>query len=122
MQLFAYLSPDLTFAVSVAFSVMFALASILRPFVRRRAVARDYAYAFRVGLRAVVPDDDRLDAGPPIVGLISDELQATQGEHSSAHAMALIGVVNIWAAAHYFFAARRYRADLAATTDLDAAI
>ena len=36
--------------------------------------------------------------------------------------MALIGVVNVRAAAHYFFAARRYRADLAATANLDAAI
>ena len=36
--------------------------------------------------------------------------------------MALIGVVNVWAAAHYFLAARRYRADLAATADLDTAI
>jgi hypothetical protein len=63
-----------------------------------------------------------LTLGPAIVGLISDELQPTQGEHSLAYAMALIGVVNVWAAAHYFLAARRYRADLAATAELDAAV
>jgi len=63
-----------------------------------------------------------LTLGPAIVGLISDGLQATRGEDSLAYAMALIGVVNVWAAAHYFLAARKYRADLAATAKLDAAI
>jgi hypothetical protein len=62
-----------------------------------------------------------LTLGPAIVGLISDALQATRGEHSLAYAMALTGVVNVWAAAHYFLAARRYRADLAATAHADAA-
>jgi MFS family permease len=62
-----------------------------------------------------------LTLGPAAVGLISDGLQATQGRHSLAYAMALIGVVNLWAAAHYFLAARRYREDLTATARLDAA-
>jgi MFS family permease len=62
-----------------------------------------------------------LTLGPAIVGLISDALQPTWGEHSLAYAMALVGVVNVWAAAHYLLAARRYRSDLQATADLDAA-
>jgi hypothetical protein len=35
--------------------------------------------------------------------------------------MAAIGVVNLWAALHYFLAARRYREDLAETAQLNAA-
>ena len=54
--------------------------------------------------------------------MISDDLKPTEGEQSLAYAMAMIGVVNVWAALHYFLAARRYRADLAATAELDAAI
>ncbi len=62
-----------------------------------------------------------LTLGPAIVGLLSDELQATRGEHALAYAMALIGLVNLWAAAHYFLAARKYGVDLEATANLDAA-
>jgi hypothetical protein len=35
--------------------------------------------------------------------------------------MAVIGVVNLWAALHYFLAARRYRDDLAETARLNQA-
>ena len=62
-----------------------------------------------------------LTLGPAIVGRISDALQPTQGQHSLGYAMAIIGVVNIWAALHYFLAARRYREDLAETARLNAA-
>jgi hypothetical protein len=35
--------------------------------------------------------------------------------------MAAIGIVNLWAALHYFLASRRYRDDLAETAKLNAA-
>jgi hypothetical protein len=59
--------------------------------------------------------------GPAIVGWLSDLLQPTRGDQSLAYAMAIIGVVNLWAALHYFLAARRYREDLAETAKLNAA-
>ena len=124
LQFFAYLSPDLTFAVPVAFSVMFVLASMFfgPSFAVAQSLATTRMRSVSASVLLFVQTMIGLTLGPAIVGLISDELQATRGEHSLAHAMALIGVVNVWAAAHYFFAARRYRADLAATADLDAAI
>jgi hypothetical protein len=36
--------------------------------------------------------------------------------------MAAIGIVNLWAAVHYFLAARHYRDDLAETARLNAAL
>jgi MFS family permease len=124
IQFFAYLSPDLGVVVPIAFSLMFVLASIF--FGPSFAVAQSLATARMRALSASVllfiQTMIGLTLGPAIVGLISDGLQATQGRHSLAHAMALIGVVNVWAAAHYFFAARTYRADLAATSRLNASV
>jgi MFS family permease len=124
LQFFAYLSPDLTFAVPIAFSVMFVLASMFfgPSFAVAQSLATARMRAVSASVLLFIQTMIGLTLGPAIVGLISDELQATRGEHSLAHAMALIGVVNVWAAAHYFLAARRYRADLAATANLDAAI
>jgi MFS family permease len=124
LQFFAYLAPDLTFAVRVAFSVMFVLASMFfgPSFAVAQSLATTRMRSVSASVLLFIQTMIGLTLGPAIVGLISDVLQATRGEHSLAYALALIGVVNVWAAAHYFFAARRYRADLAATADLDAAI
>jgi hypothetical protein len=61
-----------------------------------------------------------LTAGPYVVGLISRYLAPTAPQHSLAYGMAAIGVVNLWAALHYFLGARRYREDLAETAKLNA--
>ncbi len=122
VQFLAYLSPDLAVAVPIAFSLMFVLASMF--FGPSFAVAQSLATARMRSVAASVllfiQTMIGLTLGPAIVGLVSDGLQATYGRHSLAYAMALIGVVNVWAAAHYFWAARRYREDLAATATLDA--
>jgi MFS family permease len=124
LQFIAYLSPDLTFAVCVAFSVMFVLASMFfgPSFAVAQSLATTRMRSVSASVLLFIQTMIGLTLGPAIVGLISDALQATRGEDSLAYAMALIGVVNVWAAAHYFLAARRYRADLAATAHVDAAI
>jgi MFS family permease len=123
IQFLAYLSADLGVVVPIAFSLMFVLASMF--FGPSFAVAQSLATARMRSVSASVllfiQTMIGLTLGPAVVGLISDALQATQGRHSLAYAMALIGVVNLWAAAHYFLAARRYREDLTATAKLDAA-
>jgi MFS family permease len=123
LQLFAYLSPNLTFIVHAAFSVMFVLASILfgPSFAVAQSLATARMRAVSASVLLFIQTMIGLTLGPAIVGLISDELSATHGEHSLAYAMALIGLVNLWAAAHYFFAARSYRADLDATSAADSA-
>ena len=60
--------------------------------------------------------------GPAIVGKISDILKPMVGDGwGIAYPMAAIGIVNLWAARHYFLAARRYREDLTQTAALNAA-
>jgi MFS family permease len=122
LQFFAYLSPELTFAVPVAFSAMFVLASMFfgPSFAVAQALATTRMRAVSASVLLFIQTMIGLTLGPAIVGLISDALQATRGEHSLAYAMALVGIVNVWAAAHYLLAARKYRADLAATARLDA--
>ena len=53
-----------------------------------------------------------LGLGPVIVGMISDHLKITTGEALSLrYGLVAVGVVNIWAALHYFLAARTVRRD-----------
>jgi MFS family permease len=121
LQFFAYLSPDLTYAVPAAFSAMFVLASMFfgPSFAVAQSLATTRMRSVAASVLLFIQTMIGLTLGPAIVGLMSDELQATRGEHSLAYAMALIGLVNLWAATHYFLAARRYDADLATTADLE---
>ena len=123
VQFFAYLSPDLTFIVPITFSLMFVLASMF--FGPSFAVAQSLATARMRSVSASVllfiQTMIGLTLGPAVVGLMSDQLHPVLQRHSLAYAMASIGVVNVWAAAHYFLAARRYRQDLAVTARLDTA-
>jgi MFS family permease len=123
LQFFAYLSPDMALTVPVAFSVMFVLASMFfgPSFAVAQSLATTRMRSVSASVLLFIQTIIGLTLGPAIVGLISDALQATRGEHSLAYAMALIGVVNLWAAAHYLLAARSYRADLATTAELDTA-
>jgi MFS family permease len=123
VQFFAYLSPSLTVVVPITFSLMFVLASMFfgPSFAVAQSLATPHMRAVAASVLLFIQTMIGLTLGPAIVGLISDELHATLGQHSLAYAMAVIGVVNIWAAAHYFLAACRYREDLAATARLEAA-
>ena len=53
-----------------------------------------------------------LGLGPFLVGVISDHLKPTAGTHSLAYGLVAVGLVNLWAAVHYFRGARTLRADL----------
>jgi hypothetical protein len=54
-----------------------------------------------------------LGLGPLLVGIISDHLKPTVGQQSLRYGLVIVGIVNIWAAAHYFRGARTLRHDLA---------
>ena len=56
--------------------------------------------------------------GPFLAGVISDRLQPTHGTQSLAIGLVVVGLANIWAAAHYFRGARTLREDFAATQHL----
>ena len=123
-QFAAYLSPDLRIVVPITFSLMFLLASMFfgPSFAVAQSIATVRMRAVSASVLLFIQTIIGLTAGPAIVGAITDFFEPTYGRGQSlAYAMAIIGVVNFWAALHYFLGARRYREDLAETAKLNAA-
>jgi MFS family permease len=63
-----------------------------------------------------------LSIGPFLVGLFSDLLEPSAGDDSLRFALVIVGLANLWAAAHYLLGSRTYREDLAETAKLNAAL
>ena len=53
-----------------------------------------------------------LGLGPLLAGAISDYLRPTTGNDSLRYGLVIVGVINAWAAVHYFRGARNLREDL----------
>ena len=123
-QFLSYLSPDLVFVVPIAFSLMYVLASFFfgPSFAVAQSIATIRMRAVSASVLLFIQTIIGLTLGPAIVGRMADVWEPTLGQGPAlAWPMALIGVVNLWAALHYFLAARRYRDDLAETAKLNAA-
>ena len=124
IQFFAYLSPDLGIVVPIAFSFMYVFASFFfgPSFAVAQSVATVRMRAVSASVLLFIQTIIGMTLGPAIVGWFSDVLEPTMGQGPGlAYPMAAIGVVNVWAALHYFLAARRYREDLAETARLNQA-
>jgi MFS family permease len=124
-QFAAYLSHDLAIVVPISFSVMLVLASMFfgPSFAVAQAVATVRMRAVSASVLLFIQTIIGYTFGPAIVGWISDMLEPTVGRGAGiAYPMAVFGVLNLWAAFHYWMAARRYREDLAATAKLNAAL
>lgn len=115
-QFFVYLSPTPTPALLMLFIPMFIMHMFLGPVtgtiqnlggVRRRAVAAAF-YLFLANLVSMT-------CGPLIVGIVSDRFQAQYGDDALRYGILVpIVVTSVWAATHFFLAARTLREDLAA--------
>lgn len=57
-----------------------------------------------------------LGLGPLSVGMLSDRLTPIYGERSLGYALAIMLIIGIWGALHYFLAARSLREDIANVT------
>jgi MFS family permease len=93
---------------SFFFGPSFAMSQGLAP-LRMRAVATSLVLFIQtlVGL----------GLGPILVGIISDHLRPSIGEAEGLrYGLVSVGVVNVWAAFHYFRAARTVREDLIRAT------
>lgn len=53
-----------------------------------------------------------LGLGPLFVGTLSDMLTPTYGSDNLRYALLIAGLVNVWAALHYYFAGKHLKADL----------
>lgn len=88
---------------SMFFGPSFALSQGLAT-LRTRAVA--------TSLTLFIQTLIGLGLGPFLAGAISDYLHPTLGRDSLRYGLAAVGVINAWAAVHYFRGARTVRADM----------
>jgi MFS family permease len=56
-----------------------------------------------------------LGLGPQVTGILSDAMRPQFGDESLRYSLLICGLVNVWAAWHYYLAGRYLREDLAAT-------
>jgi MFS family permease len=115
-QFTSYLAPSLWAAIP-SFAVMIILASIFfgPSFAMTQALATLRMRAVAASILLFIQTLIGLGLGPFFVGRISDRLAPTMGEDSLAYGLVIVGLVNLWAAAHYFRGARTLREDLATT-------
>jgi MFS family permease len=113
IQFVAYLAASL-WVVIPAFCVMMVLAAFFfgPSFAMTQALATFRMRAVATSLLLFVQTLIGLGLGPLVTGLLSDRLAPDFGTDSLRYGLVLIGLVNLWAAAHYFHGARFLRADL----------
>ncbi len=118
-QFFSYLGSELSFVIS-SFCVMTILASFFfgPSFAMAQSLATLRMRAISTSLMLFIQTLIGLGLGPFFVGVISDHLHPTAGNQSLAYGLVIVGLVNVWAAAHYFRGARSLREDLATSEHL----
>jgi len=118
-QFFSYLAPGLSL-VFTSFSVMTVLASFFfgPSFAMAQSLATLRMRAIATSLMLFIQTLIGLGLGPFFVGVISDLLRPSSGNQSLAYGLVIVGMVNLWAAVHYFRGARTLREDLATTERL----
>ncbi len=113
-QTVAYLSGDLTVALQ-SFSAMTFLAAVFfgPSFTMTQSLATLRMRSVATSLLLFIQTLIGYGLGPLVAGNISDRLVPTYGTDSLRYALAIIGVVNLWAAVHYMLGTRTLRGDLA---------
>jgi hypothetical protein len=120
-QFFAYLAPSLSVALP-AFAVMMAMAAVFfaPSFAMTQALAALRMRSVATSVLLFVQTLIGQGIGPSVAGFISDRLAPSAGTASLRYALVIVGLVNVWAAAHYLWGARMLRADLERTERLAA--
>jgi MFS family permease len=112
-QFCAYLS-NTRWLLLASFGIMTALAAFF--FGPSWAIAQELAplrmRAIATSLLLFAQTIIGQGLGPYLAGTISDHLQPLYGRNSLRYALALLGLINLWAAIHYFRGARALRRDL----------
>jgi len=122
-QFGSYLADDLRIVVP-SFVVMVVLASMFfgPSFAVSQSLATLRTRAVATSILLFVQTFVGLGLGPYVAGLLSDLLRPSMGlEDSMRWGLTIIGLVNLWAAAHYFWGARTIRENLATTEALNRA-
>lgn len=119
-QFVSYLAPGLSLAIP-SFCVMYVLAAMFfgPSFAMTQALVTVRMRAIAASILLFVQTLIGLGLGPWFVGLISDYLTPVHGEADSlAYGLVIVGLVNVWAALHYFRGARSLRENLESTERL----
>jgi MFS family permease len=118
-QFFSYLAGSLRVVVP-SFCIMFIFASMFfgPSFAVTQGLATLRTRAVATSILLFVQTIIGLGLGPLLAGALSDYLKPTQGAQSLAWGLVIVGLANIWAAAHYFRGARTLRQDFAATESI----
>lgn len=115
-QFAAYLSNDLSLAFT-SFSIMMFLAAVFfgPSFAMTQGLAPLRMRSVATSLLLFIQTLIGYGLGPLAAGRISDWLMPAYANESLRYALVIVGLVNIWAAAHYFWGTRTLREELAAT-------
>ena len=118
-QFYSYLAQDLRIYMT-SFAIMTVLASFFfgPSFAMTQGLATVRMRAVATSLLLFIQTLIGQGIGPWLAGAISDYLHPTYGRESLRYALVIVGLVNIWAAAHYYWGARTLRQDLEATERL----
>lgn len=122
-QFTSYLANDLGIVIP-SFCVMMILASMFfgPSFAVSQTLATLRTRAVATSLLLFVQTFVGLGLGPFVAGAISDYLKPSLGLHESMrYGLVIVGMVNLWAAAHYFWGARSIRQNVATTERLNRA-
>ena len=121
-QFFAYLSNDLDLVIP-SFFIMISLASMFfgPSFAVSQTLATLRSRAVATSLLLLVQTFVGLGLGPFVAGLISQGLKPQIGDDSFRYGLCLVGIVNLWAAYHYFAGARTIRENFENTERLNRA-
>ena len=113
-QFGAYLAGGLPLAFT-CFSIMMFLAAVFfgPSFAMTQALASLRMRSVATSLLLFVQTLIGYGLGPLVAGNISDRLNPIYGADSLGYALVIVGLVNIWAAAHYMWGTRTLREDLA---------
>jgi MFS family permease len=120
-QFLAYLTNELHVTIT-SFCVMIVLASMFfgPSFAVAQGLGTLRTRAVATSLLLLVQTLVGMGIGPLLAGILSDHLKPVFGDLESMRwALAIIGVVNVWAAAHYFIGARSIRQNWANTEQLN---
>jgi len=118
-QFLTYLSADRAVYLPSFVGLMFMAAMFFGPsFAMTQALATLRMRSVATSLLLFIQTLIGYGLGPSVTGYISDMLKASYQQDSLRYALVIIGVVNIWAAVHYYLSSRTVREDLAATERL----
>ena len=118
-QFGAYLAPALSIALP-SFALMMCMAAVFfgPSFAMTQALATVRMRSVATSVLLLVQTLIGQGIGPALTGFISDRLVPTAAGNSLSYALVIVGLANVWAAGHYFLAAKTLRDDLRGTEAL----